>query len=137
MPGVKIMNKKQRIILSVVVVVALLAYTGFTSFSSEQLAYYQTVSEVVSGGDIEKPVNINGIIVEGSTNRVQETQTLKFKITDNETMVDVVYQGILPNNYKEGLPIVVTGTYQNKVVHASKLTLKCPSKYESTIGAET
>ncbi|RZB32242.1 MAG: cytochrome c-type biogenesis protein CcmE [Candidatus Argoarchaeum ethanivorans] len=131
------MNKKQRIILSVVVVVALLVYAGFTSFSSEQLAYYQTVSEVVSGGDIEKPVNINGIIVEDSTIRVQETQTLKFKITDNESTVDVVYHGILPNNYKEGISIVVTGTYQDNVVHASKLTLKCPSKYESIIDAET
>ena len=131
------MDKKQRIILSVVVVVALLVYAGFTSFSSEQLAYYQTVSEVVSGGDIEKPVNINGIIVEDSTIRVQETQTLKFKITDNESTVDVVYHGILPNNYKEGISIVVTGTYQDNVVHASKLTLKCPSKYESIIDAET
>ncbi|CAD6492635.1 MAG: Cytochrome c-type biogenesis protein CcmE [Candidatus Argoarchaeum ethanivorans] len=131
------MDKKQRIILSVVVVVALLAYAGFSSFSSEQLAYYQTVTEVVSGGDIERPVNINGIIVEDSTIRAQETQTLKFKITDNESTVDVVYKGILPNNYKEGISIVVTGTYQDNIVHASKLTLKCPSKYESTIDAGT
>ncbi|CAD6494741.1 MAG: Cytochrome c-type biogenesis protein CcmE [Candidatus Argoarchaeum ethanivorans] len=131
------MDKKQRIILSAVVVVALLVYAGFTSFSSEQLAYYQTVTEVVSGGDIERPVNINGIIVEDSTIRVQETQTLKFKITDNESTVDVVYKGILPNNYKEGISIVVTGTYHDNVVHASKLTLKCPSKYESIIDAET
>lgn len=131
------MDKKQRIILSAVVVVALLAYLGFASFNSENLSYYLTVSEVVAKGSVERPVNVNGTIVKNSTNWSPETQTLSFKMTDGEHTIDVVYRGNMPSNYQEDIPVVVTGVYQNGVVTASKLVLKCPSKYEARLESAT
>jgi cytochrome c-type biogenesis protein CcmE len=130
------MNKKQRIIISAVVIVALLAYLGFASFNSNNLSYYLTVSEVVSKGDSEKAVRVNGTIVKDSTNWSPETQTLSFIISDGKNSINVVYKGNMPSNYQEDIPVVVTGIYQNKVLTASQIVLKCPSKYESTLKAE-
>jgi cytochrome c-type biogenesis protein CcmE len=131
------MDKKQRIIVSAIVVVALLAYLGFASFNSENLSYYQTVSEVIAKGNTDKHVNVNGTIVKNSTNWSPQTQTLTFKMTDDENTIEVTYKGNMPSNYQEDIPVVVTGTYQNGVLTASKLVLKCPSKYESNLEVKT
>ena len=45
--------------------------------------------------------------------------------------VDVLYHGTVPDLYKVGREVVVTGTYSNGVfrAHSGSLSTKCPSKY--------
>ena len=45
--------------------------------------------------------------------------------------VDVVYHGTVPDLYKVGREVVVTGTYADGrfVAHDGSLSTKCPSKY--------
>jgi len=125
------MERRTRFVVSVVAIVAVLAYLGFSSFSGDNLSYYVTVSEMVDGANAKEPVNVNGVIVEGSTDWLPDNRTLRFKLTDDVKTVNVIYHGNMPGNYQDNTSAVVTGVYQNGVLSASKIVLKCPSKYES------
>ncbi len=125
------MERRTRIAASVAVIVVVLFYLVFSSFSGDNLSYYMTVSEMVDGATAAEPVNVNGVIVEGSTDWSPDDRILRFKLTDGVETVDVVYQGNMPGNYQDNTSAVVTGVYQNGVFSASKIVLKCPSKYES------
>jgi len=74
---------------------------------------------------------VAGQIVPDSVNQDTENFTLSFTITDGETTLPVVYQGVVPDTFKAGTDIVVEGKSDRQgVFHASKLITKCPSKYE-------
>jgi cytochrome c-type biogenesis protein CcmE len=48
----------------------------------------------------------------------------------------VVYSGTAPNTFGDGVVAIVTGTIDaKKVVQANEMITKCPSKYESAVGA--
>ena len=51
---------------------------------------------------------------------------------DARARADVVYHGTVPDLYKVGREVVVTGKYENGVFHADRnsLSTKCPSKYQ-------
>ena len=53
--------------------------------------------------------------------------------------VDVVYHGTVPDLYKVGREVVVTGTYAHGVFRANSgsLSTKCPSKYAPAKSANT
>ena len=44
--------------------------------------------------------------------------------------MDVVYSDIKPGNFDQARDIVAIGRYQGGAFHASKLLVKCPSKYQ-------
>ena len=49
------------------------------------------------------------------------------------TTLTVRYNGILPDMFAEGRDVIVEGTVQDGVFHASTLLTTCPSKYEAEI----
>ena len=47
-----------------------------------------------------------------------------------------MYSGAAPNTFGDGVVAIVTGTLdKNNTVQASEMITKCPSKYESAVGA--
>ncbi|MFQ6054678.1 MAG: cytochrome c maturation protein CcmE [Methanosarcinales archaeon] len=125
------MNKKYKMVLGAVIIGALLIYLAAVSFSSS-LAYYLTVSEVISRGEsiYGENINVNGTVVNGSINWSPENLSLTFELTDGMEKMKVIYNGSKPNNFGENMPVVVTGHYTSgKVFEANQITLKCPSKY--------
>jgi len=59
-----------------------------------------------------------------------------FAIIDEEGReLPIVYRQSLPDPYKEGRSAIIEGTFTaDGVVEANKLTVKCPSKYQSENG---
>lgn len=129
---VPLLRRKRVIFGGVVVLLAMgfLIYIGLSQFAT----YYYTVSEFLEKGDSisGKQVRVAGQVVPGSVNQGTENFTLSFTITDGETTLPVIFQGVTPDTFKEGADIVVEGESDLQgVFHASKLITKCPSKYES------
>jgi cytochrome c-type biogenesis protein CcmE len=66
-----------------------------------------------------------------STNAVQHE--VRFTLKDEKgDRVPVVYHGAPPANMGEATKVVAVGGMKGPEFHASKLLIKCPSKYEST-----
>jgi len=124
--------KRKRVIFVaaiVVIAIAVIAYIGISKFAT----YDITVSEFMAKADYYtgKQVRVVGEVVPGSVSQDTKNFTLSFTIAEGNESLPVVYQGIVPDTFKEGTDIVVEGkSDQQGVFHASQLITKCPSKYE-------
>ncbi len=124
------MNRKQKNMFGIAIVVMLILFLGVQSFSNA-LSFYYEVGEFVQKADTleGKIVNVNGSIVKGSTVWVPEKALLTFKLEDKNASITVVSNQGMPGNYKEGIPAVVTGIFINGTFQANQVVTKCPSKY--------
>jgi len=90
---------------------------------------YLTVTQVVENSDKYqgRVIQVIGVISSGANG---ENATNAFRLTDNQTSINVVYGGPLPENFKIGIQAVIVGTLSSgKTLEASNILLKCPSKY--------
>lgn len=125
------MKRKNRTILGVAIIVVLLGFLAVSSFSNS-LSYYMTVTELKEKGEsaYSETVNINGSVILESINWEPENQLLQFTLTDGGETLDVIYEGSLPNNFREATSVVVSGQYsEDQIFRANKMLVKCPSKY--------
>ena len=57
---------------------------------------------------------------------------LEFDLVDGEQSLAITFRGVRPDMFRDGAQAVVEGKLQpSGVFEASKLLLKCPSKYET------
>lgn len=110
-----------------------LAYDALTSYVNP----YLTVSQVAQNpGSYEDEVQIIGFVANGS---IQISgSNLSFLLVDSSSDIEVTYGKGVPQNFQEGIEVVVIGslTEVNHVAAANILT-KCPSKYESAREGQT
>jgi cytochrome c-type biogenesis protein CcmE len=127
------MNKKQRFILGVSVVIVLLAYLVIIEVPSPNYEVSQAVANKANLTD--KVIQINGTIVRGTDNWDSFNRTLTFKLSDGISTIDVIYAGEKPNlppqeDNESNVQAVVTGKFDdNDVFMAYQMLTKCPSKY--------
>jgi len=128
------MNKKQRFILGVSVVIFLLAYLVVMGVPSNTYEVSQALADKTNLKD--KVILINGTMVTGTDYWDSINRTLTFKLTDGIATIDVVYTGDKPNLPEQGkdennVQAVVTGQFDNNdVFRGYQMLTKCPSKYE-------
>jgi cytochrome c-type biogenesis protein CcmE len=78
---------------------------------NESLVFYFSPSQVVAGeAPASKSFRIGGLVQEGSLRRDPEGLTAYFEITDTMHIVSVIYDGVLPDLFKEGRGCVAQGT---------------------------
>lgn len=128
------MNKKViKALVTILVVAGAVSYLAFSSFE-ESMIYYKTVEETLQARDQFEttPVRVNGLLVPGSIKQKPNTDSFKFELQKNETILEIEYSGILPDTMTEGKELVVQGTLVpgKKTLAATEILTKCPSKYE-------
>jgi cytochrome c-type biogenesis protein CcmE len=122
-------KRKIRLVVALSVAVLLAVALIYTSFSASTQA--KEPSQVLSATPGTK-TEMNGTVVPGSIKQVGEGIT--FEVTDRkgstETM-PVSYQGAIPDPFRGGREIVLTGAYEDGtfVGEPESLITKCPSKF--------
>ena len=107
------MNPRRRRLLLGVVLVVLGAGTA-TALAlrafRENLLYFYSPSQVASG---EAPANrafrIGGLVETGSVQRDPQSLAVSFALTDTLRSIMVVYDGVLPDLFREGQGVVANG----------------------------
>lgn len=125
------MNKKNRLILGVSIIVVLLGSLFYYTNTSK---IYEVGEAVAAKGNLtEKVITINGSMVPGTDNWDSLNRTLTLKMTDGIATLDVVYTGDKPDLPPEAtdIQVVVTGKFNKNVFEAFNMLTKCPSKYSS------
>jgi len=93
-----------------------------------------TVADVVEKKDelIGSNIKLEGRIEEGSVHTKKDEFDIYFNLTDeDENRVTVHYPKVLPDPFKEGRTAIVEGKLaEGGIIEASRLTVKCPSKYK-------
>ena len=117
-------------ILIIALTVGYLVYGGV----KDTMVYYLTVQELKAQvpSVYDSRVRVSGTVVPGTI--VKENDgSLEFQITDGSEIIDVEYEGIIPDIFADDVEAVVEGVYaKNDVFEADTLLAKCPTKYEST-----
>ena len=111
------MTKRQNRMILVALLVSgvfLAGYLGIKAFS-ENLLYFYTPSDIVNGkAPKNKSFRVGGLVENDSV--IRDGMVVSFSVTDNSESIDVFYEGILPDLFREGQGIVASGSIVNKCV---------------------
>ena len=106
-------RRQNRMILVLLLVlgVFLAGYLGIKAFS-ENLLYFYTPTDIEAGkAPIGKSFRVGGLVKLESV--IREDMSVIFVLTDNNKSIEVKYEGILPDLFREGQGIVATGSVSN------------------------
>ena len=102
--------------------VFLAGYLGIKAFS-ENLLYFYTPSDIVNGkSPTNKSFRVGGLVENDSVKR--DEMLVSFSVTDNSESIDVFYEGILPDLFREGQGVVASGSI-NKECSKAWIGMKC------------
>jgi len=122
-------RKRQiRLVVALSAAVLLAASLVYVSFSSSSEAKEPSDLLGASSGSYE----VTGTVVPGSVSHKGEE--LRFRLGDRDDLsksVPVTYRGTVPDPFREGREVIITGDYQDgKLVgDRDELITKCPSKF--------
>lgn len=122
-------KRKIRLVIALSTAVLLAVALVYTSFSAATEA--KKPSDLLSanpGGNYE----LTGTVVPGTIKRAGEQ--LDFSIADRDDptkSVPVAYTGTIPDPFREGREVIVSGSLENGTFQGDKdsLVTKCPSKF--------
>jgi cytochrome c-type biogenesis protein CcmE len=118
-----------RLVIALSVAVLLGGALIYTSFDASTEA--RTPSELIGNAKPGKSYELTGKVVNGSVSRGDEV--LRFDVRDRggSASVPVRYTGAVPDPFREGREVIVTGRLQNGtfVAERDSLVTKCPSKF--------
>jgi len=122
-------KRRARLIVALTVALTLAGALVYTSFASSTEA--STPSQVMRASEPGRSYELTGKVVDGSVER--EGEALRFRIRDRTgpASVAVRYVGAVPDPFREGREVIVSGTLQagTFVAERDSLVTKCPSKF--------
>lgn len=105
----------------------------------DNLVFFHTPSEILADrvpGD--RQLRLGGLVEDGSVHREDDGVTVHFRVTDTLRAVDVTYEGILPNLFREGQGVVVVGQLDGeRRVRASQVMARHDETYMPPEAAES
>jgi cytochrome c-type biogenesis protein CcmE len=126
-----------KIVATVLVAVGAVSALMLSSTRAD-LQFYKHVDEVMAapGALRGKALQVHGYVVKDSIENRAGTLEYRFRLETkaprSAAEVTAYYKGIVPDTFKSGAEVVVTGTLadDNRLL-GTAISAKCPSKYEA------
>jgi cytochrome c-type biogenesis protein CcmE len=134
-------SARTKFLIGGAVVLGTAGYLMATSIK-ETGTYYLTPTELATKLDADPGFRNTGVkigarVVPGSIQREPGGKEYAFRVTDGARVVPVVYRGIAPDTFTDGVDVVVEGRMATDgTFHATTLLAKCASRYENAPEAE-
>jgi len=124
--------KHRRLFITVIIVLTLGLATKLILMALEDnIVYFYTPKDLIEKfGDTQnkkKKIRIGGLVLESSVKK-ERNKTI-FMITDRKKEVKVVFDGSLPDLFREGQGIVAEGIFTNNNFVASEVLAKHDENY--------
>jgi cytochrome c-type biogenesis protein CcmE len=113
------------IILAIIFVAGYLIFQASTTFVNPYIPIsdLKNDTEAYYGREIQVIGNVTGPLT-------GDSESLKFTLKDGEDDIIVSYKGPIPQNFMEGINVVVIGELDSEgQLIANQILTKCPSKY--------
>ena len=125
-------HRRKRKIRAVVLLTVALLLAGalvYTSFSAATET--ATPSKLVASADPDRSYELTGKVVDGSVERQGERMRFSVRDRAGQTAIPVVYEGTVPDPFREGREVIVEGRVRRGTLVADRdsLVTKCPSKF--------
>ncbi len=127
------MNAKyRRLFITIIIILTLGLATKLILMALEDnIVYFYTPNDLIEKfGDtqnIQNKIRIGGLVLESSIKK--EGEKTIFIITDRKKEVKVLFEGPLPDLFREGQGIVAEGMFQNNNFIASEVLAKHDENY--------
>ena len=121
----------QRLIFIVLSLVLLIVSAIIILFNiKNNIVFFLTPSEVILENikDNQK-IRIGGLVKKNTILLIENTNEVKFIITDNKYDISVNYVGILPDLFKEGSGVVAEGLLRKNILYAEYIFAKHDENY--------
>lgn len=94
---------------------------------NENIVFFFSPTDLSSKNIQEQIIRVGGLVKEGSIKR--NDQILEFIITDNNNDLNIKFEGVAPNLFREKQGIIAKGKLVNKIFIASELLAKHDENY--------
>ena len=127
------MTRKRRRLIALVVGLGLLgsATAMVLAAFNENLVFFYGPSELAEKAiPAGRRIRIGGLVEQQSLVRQADSHGVGFRVTDGKTVIGVVYDGVLPDLFREGQGVVAEGRLRGDgVFAASSVLAKHDEKY--------
>ena len=122
-------HRRKRLFNIILVLLFSTSGIGLILYSlNTNLDYFFTPTELKNINIPEdKRIKIGGMVLENSV--LREQSKVMFTITDYKNYIEVVYEGIVPDLFKEGSGVVALGFMQNETFYAQEVLAKHDENY--------
>jgi cytochrome c-type biogenesis protein CcmE len=123
--------RRRRLLLVLLLIVAAGIATALVAIALQRnVAYLYTPVEVLRGEAGEHArFRLGGMVEKGSFQRAPGSMEAHFRVTDGDAQLPVMYDKILPDLFREGQAVVVTGTMRDGVFVAENVLAKHDETY--------
>jgi cytochrome c-type biogenesis protein CcmE len=131
--------RRARFAIAIVLAAALGAWLAWTSLGGS-LETYTSPALITRQGADGTTYRLNGLVAKGAPHdaaaRAESATGLRFVVQDKDNparRVPVLYRGAVPDTFRDGREVVVTGRMADGVFVAERngLTTLCPSKFQA------
>ena len=125
-------SRIRTLVLGIAVIVFALGFLVYQGLANN-VVYYVTPSELLAKGlnASSGSLRLGGLVRPGSRHWNAATQSLRFVLQDPKAAVPVVSHGLPPQMFREGIGVVVEGTYRHGLFQASDLMIKHCAEYRA------
>jgi cytochrome c-type biogenesis protein CcmE len=97
---------------------------------SDNLVFFYSPSDLQAKNVPDgRSVRIGGLVENGSVKREADGRTLDFRVTDGNSAVPVIYQGDVPDLFREGQGVVAEGKLDHGTFRAASVLAKHDENY--------
>jgi cytochrome c-type biogenesis protein CcmE len=123
-------KRKLRLVIALSVALMLAGALVYTSFSASTEA--RQPSQLLSSATPGKSYELTGKVVNGSVRRSDKLLAFRVRDRNGTASVPVRYSGTVPDPFREGREVIVTGRLAGGIFVAEpdSLITKCPSKFK-------
>ncbi|MBI2567609.1 MAG: cytochrome c maturation protein CcmE [Candidatus Schekmanbacteria bacterium] len=130
------MSATARITAGVVAVVVAAAALGYIAYGGigENLVYYWSPTELVQAGPraFGPIIRLGGLVKQGTVEWNKEANFIAFQVTDGKEQVKVENTGAPTQMFREGIGVVVEGTFSTDgVFRSNRLMVKHSNEYRA------
>jgi cytochrome c-type biogenesis protein CcmE len=130
-------KRKIRLVGLLSAAVLLAAALVYTSFSASTEATQP--SALLTSAEPGRSYELTGKVVDGSIRQAGDVTRFRVRDRDGEASLPVRYAGVVPDPFREGREVIVTGRLENGtfVAERDSLVTKCPSKFKNAPGEQS
>ena len=125
-------RKRRRLYILLLCMLGLGTATALTlaAFQDNLVFFYSPTDVVEKQVPRERNLRLGGLVEVGSVERVAGSTEVRFRVTDMQHTVPVVFAGALPDLFREGQGVVAQGQFSSDgVFHAREVLAKHDENY--------
>jgi len=117
-------RKRRLILISMVIMGVAVATAIFLTAFKDNIMFFKSPTEISQNDfPVNRSFRLGGMVKEGSLQRLENSLKVQFEVTDYGADVQVEYEGILPDLFREGQGVVAIGRMENKQLFVAEEVL--------------